>query len=98
MERVEFRLLMPRVGSWNGRWSGEDNNYLKYKKLNKETMAFLGLDIERKKLWRYSWNDGWGASIVARVMNVGERKQKSDGFCGYEWMIDQITKHDEIRG
>ena len=96
--KVEFRLSMPNIGSWNGRWSGKDNNYLKYKKLNKETMAFLGLDKGKTKSWRYSWSDGWGASVTGRIMEKGERNKKSDGFCDYDWMIDEIIRYNEIRG
>ena len=34
--RVEFKLTMPRVGSWNRKWSGKDNNYVIYRNLPKK--------------------------------------------------------------
>ena len=71
MNKIEFSLTMPSIGSWNGRWSGEGRNYLKYKNLSKREMGFLGLGGNKvfceKKSWGYRWDDGWGASVIARV-------------------------------
>jgi len=86
--RILFRLNMPNVGSHNGRWSGEGRNYIIVRSLPPKQVEELGIP----KSWHYSWGDGWGAGVSARVMKPGDRKPKSDGFCGYEWMVDNILR------
>lgn len=88
-ERIEFRLSMPGVGSWNGRWSGDGRKYVIVRTVRRADLPKLG-DLPRS--WRYSWDDGWAASVSARVMTKGERKPKSDGFCGYDWMVNNIIR------
>ena len=47
------------------------------------------------KSWYYRWNDGWGANITAETIDsktATKLRKESDGFCGYEWMIDSIEK------
>ena len=86
--RVEFRLSMPGVSSWDGKWSGTGRNYVVYRSLTPS-------DIERLHLpssWRHAFGDGWAACVSARVMDCGERRSKTDGFCGYEWMIPRILR------
>jgi len=97
MYKIEFSLSMPGVGAWNGRWSGERQRYLIYKNLTDKIAKISGLDRESKKSWSYRWDDGWCACVSARVMSKGERKQKSDGFCGYDWMVDSIIWNNEIK-
>ena len=87
-KRVEFRLTMPNVGSWNGRWSGEDRNYTIVRRLPDERIRDLGIP----RSWRYDFGDGWVAGVSARVMDKGGRRAKSDGFCGYEWMVENILR------
>lgn len=93
-QRVEFRLTMPGVGSWNGRWSGEGENYLLWRNLTVEQMSHVE---DAGGSWRYPWGDGWTANVSARVMERGERRGKSVGFCGYEWMVKNILKHGHPR-
>ena len=96
MNRVEFRLSMPNRGSWNGGWSGEGRNYVIYKKLTNKMIEFLGLDKQSKQSWYYHWSDGWGANVSARLLEKTERKQKSNGFCGYDWMVESILFRNKI--
>lgn len=49
-----------------------------------------------KNSWMYDFGDGWLARVNARIMDKGERKSKSAGFCGYDWMVDSILRFDEI--
>ena len=98
MEKIEFKLSMPNRGSWNGGWSGSGRNYTIVKNITDKKATFLGLDKEKTKSWGYYWSDGWGARVTARVMEQGERKKKSDGFCGYNWMVNEIVWYNEIRG
>lgn len=60
----------------------------------------LSKDIERLGIptsWWHNWDDGWSASVSARVMESGERKAKSAGFRGYDWMVDRIVRWGDTR-
>ena len=92
MKRVEFRLSMPSTGSWNGRWSGEGRHFVIVKTLTDKAAERL-LGDKATDSWFHSWSDGWGARVTARVMDRGERQRKSDGFCGYAWMVDNILRY-----
>lgn len=97
MKRVEFKLSMPNCASWNGEWSGKGKNYSRVRKLNKKTLKFLGLDVRDTMNWYHGWSDGWGACVSARVLEVGERVEKSDGFAGYDWMINNILRYNTTK-
>lgn len=97
MQRVVFTLSMPNRGSWNGGWSGSENNYTITKRLIDKTIARLGLD-KGEQSWYHNWNDGWGASISARIVPTGERLKKSDGFCDYNWMVENIIQYGNTKG
>jgi len=93
MKRVEFRLSMPNVGSWNGKWTSSAKNYSLVINLANKKCEELGIG-PNGKYWHHSWDDGWGAGITARIMFKGEKKPKSDGFCGYDWMVYNIIDHN----
>lgn len=100
--KVSFRLTMPNVASWNGKWTGADKKYYRIKsftsKKDKERIEQL-LKGRDWASWYYRWEDGWGASVIMQVIDAAEarkRLKQSAGFCGYEWMIDSILKHDAI--
>lgn len=90
-KRVEFRLSMPSRGSWNGGWSGAGNNYVIYRSLKDSRIAELtgGENITTANFY-HRWDDGWGANVTMRVMEPKERRQKSAGFSGYDWMVTNI--------
>ena len=90
--RVSFTLSMPNSPSWNGQWSGKGRNYQVVKNLSKKTVDTLKLN-EGTQYFSHRWDDGWRASIEVKLMEKGERKLKSDGFCGYNWMINNIIDH-----
>jgi hypothetical protein len=96
---VCFELTMPNVGSWNGKWTGADKRYYLFKTLRKSLgMAFMKLEDRRS--WHYNFGDGWGANVSAVIVTSAEKKRRaklSKGFCGYEWMVDSILKHDTIQ-
>ncbi len=94
--RVEFRLSMPGRASWNGRWSGEDKNFTIVKTIGKKWLGDLGLSGANKNHWSYHFSDGWAASVEATVLGKGVRAKKSDGFCGYDWMVDTILHYGAI--
>lgn len=89
MKRIEFRLSMPSRASWNGGWSGAGRNYVIVRTLTDQ----LADDLLAVGSWYHRWDDGWGAQITARVMEPGQRKAKSDGFAGYDWMVANIIAY-----
>ena len=89
MKRIEFRLTMPRR-EWDGGWSGADRKYLIVRTVTDKVAAEL---MDDGGDWYYRWDDGWVAAIRARVMRPGERAAKSDGFCGYDWMVRNILAY-----
>lgn len=95
--RVEFRLSMPDRASWDGEWSGSDRNYAVVRELSDEQLGKLfdhaprGFDLSRcRNIWTYRFPGGWAAQVSARVVLLDEELPRSDGFSGYEWMIDNI--------
>lgn len=97
MQRVEFQLTMPGKNSWNGKWSGEDKFFAIYKNMTEKKVKELELSEEVKQ-YGYSWGDGWRASIKVRILKKGEKKKKSEGFCGYNWMVSNIVMYGSAYG
>lgn len=89
---ISFTLTMPRNNSWNNKWSGDDKLYAVVKRLPKEVERRL----ETNGPFYHQWKDGWQAQIDCKVITAVEAnkiRKKSLGFCGYEWMIDNIISH-----
>ncbi len=96
---VEFKLSMPGRSSWNGGWSGEGKNYAVVRDLSAQDLARLfdlapeGTDLTKcRRVWTHGWSDGWIAEVTARVVPSGEDLAQSDGFHGYDWMIENILR------
>lgn len=88
-----FRLSMPNVGSYNGKWSGEKDLYARVLKFYKKDK------VPECKSYSYPFGDGWVARIDVTEVDSKEAKriQKvSQGFLGYDWMINSIIEHDKI--
>lgn len=103
--KVSFKLTMPNVGSWNGKWTGADKKYYVIRNVHKTRdralAAFIGglLGDKTAVSFHYSWNDGWGANVTMQIVDGVEarkRQKMSSGFCGYEWMINSILKYGKI--
>ena len=97
--RVEFKLSMPGRSSWDGGWSGADKNYAVVRELSDADLSRLfdgksaGVDLATcERVWTHRWSDGWTALVSARVVPARAKLKKSDGFNGYEWMIDNILR------
>ena len=91
---IVFELSMPHVGSWNNKWSGKDNCYIRVRNERAVPKEVWGKNFE------YRWDDGWCANVsVTRLPAKEARKleKKSVGFYGYDWMIKSIIEHGEIR-
>ena len=95
MKLVAFTLTMPRVASWDGKWSGEGKLYVVIRRVTDETsQRFL-----QRTSYRYRWEDGWAAQVECQVVDfrrAAALRKKSAGFCGYEWMIDSILAYNKI--
>lgn len=89
--RLIYRLSMPNVGSWNGRWTGEDQEYYVIRKYSEKKAE----KILEKDSHYYNFGDGWGAGVSISEI-FGRYKPKSAGFSGYDWMIDEIERHGRI--
>ena len=92
-----FELSMPNNNSWNGKWSGEGNLYARVRNVRSEKVAKKLLAAES---WYYNFGDGWSANVSVKETDATAARKirkQSKGFCGYDWMIDSIFTHDEIR-
>lgn len=95
-----FTLSMPGCSSWNGKWSGEGEKYVIVKTFLSKQSIEQGKQILKKGYFDYSFGDGWRAGIdVDQVTSqqAAKLRKQSDGFCGYDWMVNSIIEHNEIR-
>ena len=88
--RVKFILSMPSAGSWDGKWSGSEKKYFVIKNLSPKTVAKL------ENYYSYNFGDGWRAGVSIEK-DIKGRHGKSDGMCGYDWMIASILSWGEIK-
>ena len=93
---------MPCANSWDGKWSGDGRLYAKTRYLdNTKADRELAAKILDKSPYNYRWLDGWVAQIDVKKVSAAEAagiRKKSKGFYGYDWMIDSIMEHQEIKG
>ena len=82
-------LSMPGNNSWNGKWTGESENY----SIN---VGNFGKTRAEELIGRYSYafGDGWVASVEIR--KAKPREKVSGKFCGYNWMVDSIIRDGKI--
>lgn len=88
MPRVIFELSMPSNNSWNGKWSGAENQYTVARTIPQK--KFKELD----DYYTYNFGDGWCAGVSIRIAKP--REQATNKFCGYDWMIRSILTKGEI--
>jgi len=94
---LAFYLSMPGCPSWNGKWSGEGNLYVIVKTFRSKKDIEKAERIKEKKYYSYRWEDGWMAGIRIEEVDSNKAKKlrnKSKGFCGYDWMVDTIIEYD----
>lgn len=97
---IAFILSMPGNNAWNGRWSGEGQCYAVLRRFSNSRGTKLANAVVGKS-FGYNFRDGWFARIeVKAVDGIESRKLRkaSQGFCGYEWMIDSIVSDGAIYG
>jgi len=95
MKKVEFRLTMPGRSSADGAWSGSGRNYALVRTMSDRRCATL-LESQTTRRWSHFFGDGWVASVSARIVPSGEKLARSDGFSGYDWMVDDIMASGTI--
>jgi hypothetical protein len=96
---VAFFLSMPACPSWNGRWSGEGRKYVIVKRFTTAKGGLMAAKILAEGSYWYSWSDGWGANIEVQQVDglaAGKLRKESDGFSGYDWMVDSIVSYGRI--
>ena len=97
---LAFKLSMPGVASWNGRWSGEGREYVIVKSLGRSKAAGArGAEILAGAPYGYGFGDGWFASVSVREVDPAEARKlrrTSAGFCGYDWMVESIIRDGKI--
>ena len=97
--KVLFTLSMPRNNSWNNKWTGDSRCYCisktAFRRNNKPIYPNL-----KEGNYQYDFEDGWIANVNVKFVTPSEAKRAmktSDGFCGYEWMCDEIMDLGRIR-
>lgn len=92
-----FELSMPHCGSWNGKWSGENDVHI-ITKTDRDIGKKRCQELDGKSFY-YNWDDGWSACVHCRIIDAKEAaklRKKNRGFCGYDWMVRSIVLNDEI--
>jgi hypothetical protein len=92
---VEFELFMPYRPTSST--FGKDKAFVVYRSLGFEDVVrlFNTSQTDARESWNHHWNDGWGARVDGRITASGEKRRKSDGFAGYEWMVDNIVRYGQ---
>jgi hypothetical protein len=85
--RLIAQLTMPNVGSWNGKFSGENNIYTVVFSKSKKDESHIGN-------YYYNFGDGWGANV--QIRHAKPREKVTKRFFGYEWMLGEIKEHGRI--
>lgn len=84
---IVFELTMPHVGSWNGKWTGADRQYIRTRDERKVPKEIWNKDFF------YRWSDGWESCVSVTKMKASDAsklERKSSGFLGYDWMINSL--------
>ena len=94
---IAFELSMPNNNAWNGRWTGEDQCRARVVSIRSQKAASRLLE---KSSHYYDFGDGWCARVSVRQVDATEARRlrkHSVGFCGYDWMIDEIRAYGRIK-
>ena len=97
---LAFTLNMPSRNSWNGKWSGDERCYVILKTFKSQKACAHAAEMVAHGSYHYNWSDGWGARIdvstVGTSVEAARLRKKSNGFCGYDWMVDSIINYGII--
>ena len=98
---VSFTLTMPNNNAWNGKWSGEGNLYAVVKSFRSKAEIERAEAALEKGYFYYDFGDGWGAAVTVKEVDRGQAaklRRNSKGFCGYNWIIDELLRWGKIYG
>lgn len=90
--RVLFTLSMTSNNSCNNKWSVDDRSYCIGSKVAFRYGKPLYPNLKEGN-YIYDFEDGWVANVNVKFVTPSEAKdamKKSDVFCGYEWMCDEL--------
>lgn len=96
---LAYTLSMPHANSWNGKWSGEGQDYIIIRSYRGDKAVKKATLILQESSFWYRWSDGWCARVdVKEVTSTEARKlrKKSCGFSGYDWMVKSIETYRKI--
>ena len=94
---IAFILSMPNIG----RWEGSENLYVRTHSFTTKKEKEKVRELLKTGYFHYNFGDGWAVGVSLDEVNAQEAsklRKASNGFCGYEWMIDSIIDHGYIRG
>jgi len=97
---ISFTLSMPRVNTWCGHWSGEGRPYTRVYSFRGKKAEEKARLILKRGSFCHDFGDGWTARLSVSAVSTQDARllrQRSQGFCGYDWMIASIIQHLEIR-
>lgn len=97
---LSFTLSTPRVGTWDGRWSGEGRLYAMTRVLGRTKAAHQQAAALAGRAFTYDFGDGWVAKVDVKLIDAKQAaalRKTSRGFLGYDWMVNSILAHGEIR-
>ena len=86
---------MPGNNAWDGKWSGDGKLFAIVRTLRNQTAE----KVLTTPVYGYAFGDGWFASVNVAAVDGTEAariKKQSQGFCGYDWMVDSIVQHGRI--
>jgi hypothetical protein len=96
---LAFILTMPGNNSWNGRWSGDGKLFAILKTFSGTAQISKAALLIIKRNYGYNFGDGWFANVEVREVDPAEAeriRKMSQGFCGYEWMVESIMDYGKI--
>ena len=98
---LSFELSMPTVTSWDGKWSGENRSYAIVKRVRRNEAAVQAATrLVDEGYFTYRFSDGWVAAVIVKQVDHADARRLRNntlGFCGYDWMVDDLLKLGRIR-
>ena len=96
--KIVFEFDFVRVGSWDGKWSGEGKVFARVLDLSSAEAEKIVAD-DSLVVFLYDFGDGWTGRVRAHAeddVRAALYETQSEGFCGYDWMIASIMSKGKI--
>ena len=98
MKYVSFKLKLFHPEGKQTIYSNK--NYINIRKILKHDYEKYS-HVLKENIWHYTWSDGWNATVESKVLTGYKEKKillkNTDGFCGYNEMINDILSFNEIK-